>query len=109
MTIDELIREAYATALDHGWHAQPRSFPESLLLLVSEIAEATEEYREHRGVNEIYFGTDAKPEGISIELADVIIRICDLCGAEGIDLEYALRIKLAYNKTRPWRHNNKKI
>jgi hypothetical protein len=37
-----------------------------------------------------------------------VIRILDLCGALGIDLEEAMRMKHEYNKTRPYRHGGKK-
>lgn len=49
-----------------------------------------------------------KPEGIPIELADVIIRILDYCGYAGIDIEAAIRQKHEYNKSRPYRHGGKK-
>jgi NTP pyrophosphatase (non-canonical NTP hydrolase) len=52
---------------------------------------------------------DKKPEGIAIELADCIIRILDYCGKEGIDIEEAIRLKHEYNKTRTYRHGNKRI
>jgi hypothetical protein len=51
----------------------------------------------------------AKPEGIPIELADTLIRIADTCGARNIDLVTALQLKLAYNKTRPFRHDGKTL
>ena len=108
MTIDELIQAAYTNAVAHGWHEEPRSFPEILMLLVSEIAEAMEEYRNHKDVGTIYY-VDGKPEGIPIEIADLLIRIFDWAGAEGVDLSYAIATKMEYNKFREWRHGNKKI
>ena len=50
-----------------------------------------------------------KPEGVAIELADCIIRILDYCGAQGIDVDEATRIKHEYNKSRPYRHGGKRI
>lgn len=50
-----------------------------------------------------------KPIGIAVELADVLIRIADTCGRYNIPLEEALKLKLAYNKTRPHRHGGKKL
>ena len=41
------------------------------------------------------------------ELADVVIRIGDICGYYGIDLEVAIQEKLEYNKSRSYRHGNK--
>jgi len=51
----------------------------------------------------------SKPEGIPIELADVVIRIFDLCGYYNIDLEHAIEEKMTYNKTRPHKHGGKRI
>ena len=41
------------------------------------------------------------------ELADVAIRLFDLCGARDIDLEWQISQKLAYNKNRPKKHGKK--
>ena len=41
------------------------------------------------------------------ELADVLIRVFDLCGAHGWDLERAVLDKMAFNKTRSYRHGGK--
>ena len=38
----------------------------------------------------------------------VLIRVADLCGEFELDLEGALKSKLAYNETRPYRHGDKK-
>lgn len=51
----------------------------------------------------------AKPEGFAIELADVLIRVLDLCGLLGIDIDDAVRRKHEYNKTRPYRHGGKAL
>ncbi len=51
----------------------------------------------------------AKPEGIPSELADVVIRVAHFCGANGIDLAAAVREKVAFNKTRPFKHGGKKL
>lgn len=50
-----------------------------------------------------------KPEGVRSELADVVIRVADMCGLYGIDLDAAIQEKLAYNKTRPYRHGGKQL
>ena len=50
-----------------------------------------------------------KPEGIPSELADIVIRVADLCGYYGIDLEAAITEKMEYNKSRPYKHGNKVI
>lgn len=48
-----------------------------------------------------------KPEGVAVELADAVIRIADLCGHMGIDLEAAIALKMDYNETRPFKHGKK--
>ena len=73
-----------------------------------ELSEAVEEYRKGHEENEIYYYCQS-PEGVPIELADVVIRIMDMCGLYGIDLEEAIKTKMEYNKTRPHRHGGKKI
>jgi hypothetical protein len=53
--------------------------------------------------------SSSKTEGEAIELADAVIRIMDYFEAMGWDLEEAIRIKSAYNETRPYRHGGKTI
>lgn len=48
-----------------------------------------------------------KPEGVAVELADAVIRIADLCGHLGIDLEEVIEIKMAYNEGHPYKHGKK--
>lgn len=49
-----------------------------------------------------------KPEGVPSELADIVIRVADICGYYGIDLDAAITQKMAYNRTRPYRHGGKR-
>ncbi len=44
---------------------------------------------------------------MAVELADAVIRIADLCGHLGIDLEAAIDLKMAYNETRPFKHGKR--
>ena len=106
MKINKLIEDSHNLSVSKGWHQTERLLPELLCLIHSEVSEALEEYRKGKGIDEIYY-IDGKPEGIPIELADVIMRITDLCGLHNIDLEEAISIKIKYNKTRPHRHGKK--
>lgn len=107
MNINELCERAHTMAREKGWYdGGPRNFGELLALIHSEVSEALEEYRAGHAPTEVYFN-GAKPEGVGIELADVVIRVADLCGALGIDLEKAIEQKMAFNASRPYRHGGK--
>jgi NTP pyrophosphatase (non-canonical NTP hydrolase) len=106
VTITALVKDSHERAKAKGWWAEESfNLPEKLALIHSEVSEALEEYRNDR---EPIYIVSGKPEGIAIELADVVIRVADLCGRMGIDLEEAIRLKSTYNETRPHRHGGKK-
>jgi NTP pyrophosphatase (non-canonical NTP hydrolase) len=108
MKISDIMTEAHETALEKGWYDPPKTLGEAVLLVHTELSEAVEELRKDVPIDSIYFLSD-KPEGFGVELADAIIRICDIAQYHSIDLEDAIRLKLEYNKTRPRRHGGKKL
>lgn len=111
MEIEELCEKAHATACEKGWHDKEVTIPEYISNLHGEVSEAFEEYRNGNKADEIIFvgneGERLKPTGIPIELADVVIRIADMCFSEGIDLEGAIKTKMIYNNKRSHRHGGK--
>ena len=107
MDIKELQIASHAIAVTKGWWEEDRNVGELLALIHSEVSEALEEWRIDEGLAVIRMEGD-KPVGFAIELADTLIRICDLAESAGIDLNAALKIKMAYNATRPWRHGGKR-
>jgi NTP pyrophosphatase (non-canonical NTP hydrolase) len=97
-----LCDEAHDRARRKGFYDKPTSVLERIALVHSELSEATEEHCRGRGY--LWFGPDGKPEGLGVELADAVIRICDMSKHLGIDLETLIRLKCDYNETRPIRH-----
>jgi hypothetical protein len=50
-----------------------------------------------------------KPCGIPSEAADIVIRVMHFCGKHGIDLGAAVREKMIYNASRPFKHGGKTL
>ncbi len=124
--INALGKRSYDNAVNKGFYQKPQSPLERHMLIVSEIAEATEEAR--KGTPAVYWNTEhgqvahhdaggafelrvgddlQKPEGELIELADAMIRIMDYATSKGWDLEAAIKAKMTYNETRPFMHGKK--
>lgn len=106
--LNDLSAECSRNAYEHGWHDKDRSFGDVISLIHSELSEALEDYRDGKSINEVYWEGE-KPCGIPVELADVLIRIFDFCGQNGINIQSALEKKMKYNKTRPYRHGGKAL
>jgi len=111
MQLEELIKEAHQTAVEHGWWDEDRNIGECIALMHSELSEALEEWRSGDDIaithHDIKRDLTWKPEGFTVELADVLIRIFDLCGRHNLPIVEALQEKMAYNKTRAYRHGGK--
>ena len=117
MNIKTLISEAHETAVEKGWYDTPTQieailsrhdskryeawtnyFLNSCLMnTASEVGEACEAVR--RG----------DMENLAEELADVYIRIADICARFDIDLEQAIAEKMEKNRNRPYLHGGKKL
>ena len=101
MTIENLCVVAHFAARDKGFWDKPPTALESYALIISEVAEAIEAVRSGKAP---YYLENGKPEGQLAEMADVVIRVADLCGSRGWDLQTAIEEKLKFNKTRPQKH-----
>ena len=134
MHIEKLIKDSHEMAAKKGfWEDPNRNVPEMLMLIVSELAEALEALRkEHKAasyiVDDLYADlqidlTDEEyrfnvvnwkenfEKGVKSsfedELADVAIRLFDLCGGLKIDLAKHIELKMFYNSTRGYKHGKK--
>lgn len=135
MNIQEMVKQAHEDAVKHGWWDNPPEVGTAIALIHSELSEALEESRSGKYPRDTYFECKATPQrlesycgkekegictaheddrcehakpcGIPSELADAVIRIADLCGHMGIDLEAAIVAKMEYNKGRPFKHGGK--
>jgi NTP pyrophosphatase (non-canonical NTP hydrolase) len=131
--LNDLRDEIYENARAHGFHDVNRTVGDGLMLISTEVAEAYEAFREGSKPAEMRYeckhpkgdcgedrtlrcqpddGTDAslhKPIGVPSEIADIIIRCLDFSGEHGIDIERVVSEKMAFNKTRPFKHGNKAL
>jgi NTP pyrophosphatase (non-canonical NTP hydrolase) len=128
-SLNELRDKAFTYAEKQGFHKKPVNLGERLMLVVSELSEALEADRKGKrwdghitydvGNGTLGLGTsmDVEPHlvkkehyesdvrgTVEEELADAIIRICDIAGIYGIDLDWHVAAKMAYNETRPYKH-----
>lgn len=111
VTIESLVSESHRIARSKGWWENPdKNVGELLALVHSEISEALEVYRDYgiEGLTKTWLESDGKPEGFTIELADAVIRIADICGGFNLNLEEAIETKMSFNESRPYRHGAKK-
>jgi len=122
--IKKLMEDIYQTNVNNGFYETPVETGTRLMLVTSELAEALEADRHGKRADMVmhdsYINNFFKYAGEEIEaynkfikgsfeeeIADAVIRLFDLSEHMGIDLEKHIELKLAYNKTRPFKHGKK--
>ena len=126
----DLIKRAHGTAKEKGFWDTERNVSEMLMLIVSEVAEAQEALRKNHYANQevvdslaqdleldktdeefllktlVWKGKfeDNIKSTFQDEIADVAIRLFDLCGGLNIDLEKHIEMKMKYNSMRGYKH-----
>ncbi len=122
-TITDYVKAAHSNAKDKGFYdTDTRNIGEALMLIVSELGEALEAHR--KGIHTIPYARqslhgpnlkitntewkelfeDIIKDTFEDEIADVFIRLFDLCGYLNIPIEQHIQMKMKYNATRPIRH-----
>jgi NTP pyrophosphatase (non-canonical NTP hydrolase) len=124
MHLSVLCALAHLQAIKKGFWGKKgkkkRNISELLMLIVSELGEACEALRTGKRQEEAIYGykkgqliKDTKltrmwqKDTFEDELADVFIRLADLCKALNINIEWQIKQKLNYNETRPKKHGKK--
>ena len=114
--LNKLAEHCHEEAVSNGWYdpSRPARTPlEHIALWHEECAEAGQELRNGHDWKDVYFTKDKdgndKPEGPAVEGIDAIIRILDVLADKGVDVAYLMQLKLAYNRTRGYRHGGKTL
>ena len=126
--INELSKQVYEANVKKGFYDDQKNIGEMLALIHSEVSEALECDRKDKyykepiirgglivseAINEQsdnwyqdYFESQVK-DTFEDELADIMIRVMDLAGYKGIDLDTHIKAKMRYNALRPHKHGKK--
>ena len=120
--LNELSKKIYEGNKLRGFDVSKENIGQTLMLVVSELAEALEADRKDKHADfetyeiklnsepnraefkEPYIFQEYIKDTFENEIADAIIRLFDLCGYMDIDIEKHIDLKLKYNQGRPAKH-----
>jgi hypothetical protein len=128
--LNRIRDRAFEYAEKQGFHERPINLRERLKLAVSELSESLEADRNERWCGDPLVEVECTGRSINLlerapgvitkqeyekkirgtveeELADAIIRLADIAGIYGIDLDWHIKAKMAYNETRPRLHGKR--
>ena len=124
MRFRDLIESAHSASKKKGFWDKERNVGESLMLVTSELGEAIDAHQKGKMfdsdntdlkilINNISaesfnkrFKENVK-DTFEDELADAVIRLFDLAGGMGIDLEKHIIAKMRFNQSRPRLHGKR--
>jgi len=111
MNLNTVAARAYVLAVEKGFWDDGVDLREAVIkaaLIGCEVSEVIEELRRD-GIDNpsAWTAKGGKPEGVGIELADVLIRTLDLMYALQIDPEEMVRLKHEYNQSRQHKHGKR--
>lgn len=111
MHIKDVCKKAAENSKEKGFHngelltdKNLADIAKALLLIHSEVSEATELTRAQAFHPTAYNTSLTRPSKFGSELADIVIRTCELAERCGIDLDQMVKEKMAWNKDRPYKH-----
>lgn len=97
LVINELRDVIHENAVKKGFYDAPINFGERMALIHSEVSEALEAHR-------CSSNTDELTDQVKSELADIIIRVLDVCGYYKVNIADAILSKHQTNIGRPRKH-----
>ena len=115
--LNEISKQFHERAKQKGFWDDKREIGTLLMLVVSELSEALEADRKNMHCdfdtfdkmnrNDIQFNqafyANIK-DSFEDEIADTFIRLFDLVGFLGIDIDRQIELKMKYNESRPHKH-----
>ena len=126
--LNEIAKELHESAIKNGFWDEKREIGTLLMLVVSELAEALEADRKDQKADVYTFENCITTDDIlecdkeyyekqsfdiyikdtfEDEIADTFIRLFDLVGHMGIDIDKHIELKMKYNQTREYKHGKK--
>jgi NTP pyrophosphatase (non-canonical NTP hydrolase) len=98
MTLAELTELMHAFVRTKGWYAEESPHPQTIRNLAISLSIESAEVLEHVQWSE----RPTDQQAFAGELADVALYLLQIASLSGIDLEAAIRAKLATNYQRTW-------
>ncbi len=102
---DQIQKRVYEGNVEKGFWDKPMDDGTRIALMHSELSEALEALRYGNPPDKHLPNLDS----VSVELADVVIRVMDFCQGRGYDVAGAVIAKMNYNTTREHMHGGKKF